>query len=275
MEKYSENEAATFIFPKIDFDQKGSYFCEYQKKLPHQVINYPQGNLAELSVTVTLDQPKISLTSPHAMLIYTPETVTVKEGTSFSVTCSIHSRYGDGVFYLMNTNKNTSEVKSAFGHSIFYLAYFEFPSIEYKHQGVYNCLYAINISSTSFCSSPSRSLQVSVIAPTSSSVVSGVVSGLLVLLLLLAIGYLVWRRRWRHTGTMVQFSNRFRGATKPETEDRGNGALDGRDRDTQVSESAPRRIVEDKITGVDNGVERVPEDLAGRVCYELEPLVLS
>lgn len=25
----------------------------------------------------------------------------------------------------------------------------------------------------------------------------------------------------------------------------------------------------------DNTVERVPEDLAGRVCYELEPLVLS
>lgn len=51
MEKYSENDAATFAFPKVDFNQKGSYFCEYQKKLPNQVIFYPQGNVADLSVT--------------------------------------------------------------------------------------------------------------------------------------------------------------------------------------------------------------------------------
>lgn len=50
MEKYSEHEAATFTFPTVDFDQKGSYFCEYQKKLPNQVIYYPQGNTADLSV---------------------------------------------------------------------------------------------------------------------------------------------------------------------------------------------------------------------------------
>lgn len=51
IEKYSENEAVTFTFPAVDFGHKGSYFCEYQKKLPSQVIYYPQGNVAELSVT--------------------------------------------------------------------------------------------------------------------------------------------------------------------------------------------------------------------------------
>lgn len=50
MEKYSENEAATFVFPLVDFSQKGSYFCEYQKKIANEVINYPQGNIAELTV---------------------------------------------------------------------------------------------------------------------------------------------------------------------------------------------------------------------------------
>lgn len=51
MEKFSENEAATFVFPKADFSLNGSYFCEYKKKLPEQqAINYPQGNMAELSV---------------------------------------------------------------------------------------------------------------------------------------------------------------------------------------------------------------------------------
>lgn len=51
MEKFSQNEAATFTFAAVDFDNKGTYFCEYQKKLLNQVIFYPQGNTAELSVT--------------------------------------------------------------------------------------------------------------------------------------------------------------------------------------------------------------------------------
>lgn len=51
MVKYSENEAATFVFQRVDFDQKGSYYCEYQKKLSNQVINYPQGNTADLTVS--------------------------------------------------------------------------------------------------------------------------------------------------------------------------------------------------------------------------------
>ena len=51
MEKYSQHEAATFVFPSVDFSQKGSYYCEYQKKLPNQVIYYPQGNVAEVFVT--------------------------------------------------------------------------------------------------------------------------------------------------------------------------------------------------------------------------------
>jgi len=51
MEKYSENEAATFTFPTVDFSQTGSFFCEYQKKLPNLIIFYPQGNIADLSIT--------------------------------------------------------------------------------------------------------------------------------------------------------------------------------------------------------------------------------
>lgn len=44
---------------------------------------------------------------------------------------------------------------------------------------------------------------------------------------------------------------------------------------TQVNENAQSRSPEHNNADVDNSVERVPEDLAGRVCYELEPLVLS
>lgn len=275
MERYSEHEAATFIFPSVDFSQKGSYFCEYQKKLPNQVIYYPQGYTAELSVTVKLEKPSISLTSPHAMVIYSPDKISVTQGSSFSVTCSIHSKYPGGFFFLTKSNKSTTDATPAFGHTIFYLASFEFSAIDYKSQGEYQCIYGVNMSSMSFCSVPSKSLQVTVVAASSSSVVSGLVGGLVVLLLLLVIGYLVWRRRRRGAGTMVQFSNRFGGAIKQDMEDRSNGALDGREHNTQVNEQAHKPSLEDNNADVDNSVERVPEDLAGRVCYELEPLVLS
>lgn len=45
-----------------------------------------------------------------------------------------------------------------------------------------------------------------------------------------------------------------------------------RNRNSQAKEPG-----QDKHTAVDseNPVESVPEDLAGKVCYELEPLVLS
>lgn len=50
-----------------------------------------------------------------------------------------------------------------------------------------------------------------------------------------------------------------------------------RARDTQVNEHGPRSGLENKQTdvGTDLPAERDPEDLAGRVCYELEPLVVS
>lgn len=49
-EKFSEHEAATFVFPQADFSLNGSYFCEYHKKLLDQTIYYPQGNTIDLTV---------------------------------------------------------------------------------------------------------------------------------------------------------------------------------------------------------------------------------
>ncbi|XP_028253060.1 deleted in malignant brain tumors 1 protein-like isoform X2 [Parambassis ranga] len=274
MERFSEHEAATFIFPAVDFSQKGSYFCEYHKKLPNQVIYYPQGNVVDLSVAVKLEKPSISLTSPYAMVVFSPDKVSVNKGNAFSVTCSTHSRYPGGYFFLMKSNKTATETKQAFGHSIFYLATFEFAEIDYKHQGDYTCIFGVNVSSLSFCSIPSKSLQVTVVSTSSSSVVGAVVGVLVVLLVLLVVGFLIWRRRWRGAGIMVQFSNRFGEVIKQGREDRSNGALDG---STQAYERQYSRSLEEKNTDVDsdNTAEKVPEDLAGRVCYENEPLVLS
>ncbi|KAM8831648.1 scavenger receptor cysteine-rich domain-containing protein DMBT1 [Spinachia spinachia] len=270
-ERFSEHEATTFSFPKVDFSQSGSYFCEYQKKLTNQVIYYPQGNTADLTVTVKLEKPSISLTSAHAMVIYSPEKISVAQGSSFSITCSIHSSFRGGIFYLKESHLNTTQAIPAFDHSVFFMAYFEFPKIDYQNQGEYSCVYAINISSRSFSSDPSRSLQVTVVA-TSSSVALGVVGGVLVVLLLVLVtGYFLWRRRRMGAGTLVQFSNRFGGAIQQDTEDMNSG----RGPNAQVKDHAYSRSTEDNDADDDTSVERVSEDLDGRVCYELEPLVLS
>ncbi|KAM4522290.1 scavenger receptor cysteine-rich domain-containing protein DMBT1-like [Odontesthes bonariensis] len=277
-EKFSEHEAATFVFPSVDFGQKGSYFCEYYKKLPDQVIYYPQGNTADLSVLVKLEKPSIFLDSPHAMVIYRLDKITVNKDSTFSITCSTYATYSTGVFYLTKSETNHTEVKEATGHTIYRLANFEFSGIDFQHQGEYFCVYAVNISTHLFCSLPSKPLQISVISSSSSSVVGAVVGVLVVLLLVSVIGFLVWRKKWRGTGVMVQFSNRFDGAIQQDLEDRNKGLPDERERRNQIYESRPHRdSTKEGSTNLDSDspVERVPEDLAGRICYELEPLVDS
>lgn len=164
------------------------------------------------------------------MVIYSPDKISVTQGSSFSVTCSTHSIYPGGVFHLMKSDTKPTETKLAFGHFIFYLANFEFLEINYKDKGEYTCVYAVNISSLSFCSVPSKPLQVTVVgkiqrwfnsffysdyskfstmltldlliptAASSSSLVAGVVGGLVLLLVMLVIGYLVWRQRFQSAG---------------------------------------------------------------------------
>lgn len=96
------------------------------------------------------------------MVIYSPDKISVPQGSSFSVTCSIHSSY-PGVFYLKEAHLNTSKAIPAFDHSVFFMAYFDFPEIDYKSQGEYSCVYAVNVSTRFFSSDPSKSLQVTVV----------------------------------------------------------------------------------------------------------------
>ncbi|XP_039874446.1 deleted in malignant brain tumors 1 protein-like isoform X2 [Simochromis diagramma] len=276
MEKFSDQASATFVFPKVDFSQKGSYYCEYQKKMANQIIYHPQGIPADLSVVVKLEKPSISLVSPHAMVVYSPDKVSVTRGSTFSVTCSIHSIYSRGFFSLTNLNTNNTKTMSAFGYSVLYLATFELPSVDFKDQGSYTCHYSVNISAVSFSSAPSRKLYISVTSTSSSSVVAAVVGGLVVLLLLVVIIFLVWRRKWGVSEVIVQFSNRFGAAIKQEMEDKTTVALDERERNNQLYEPctpSPEQSKTDADT--DSNAERAPEDLAGKVCYELEPLVVS
>lgn len=50
LQKSTDSETATFVLNAVDFNHRGPYFCEYEKKLPNQVITYPQGNVVELTI---------------------------------------------------------------------------------------------------------------------------------------------------------------------------------------------------------------------------------
>lgn len=175
--------------------------------------------------------PRLSLSSPYAMVMYNSDKISVAEGSSFSVTCIIHSKYSGGLFYLKKSNQNIIDVKQAFGYALFYVATFDFSEIRYKDQGDYNCIFTVNISSLSFNSVPSKSLQITVTgltwqriflqylwhhlslhmltslwiptATSSSSVIYGGVFGLLLVLLAVGLGFFIWRRRNRGAGKML------------------------------------------------------------------------
>ncbi|MEQ2316575.1 hypothetical protein AMECASPLE_033859 [Ameca splendens] len=76
---------------------------------------------------------------------------------------------------------------------------------------------------------------------------------------------------------MVLFSNRLE-PKKQDTDDRSNGAPDERERTNQSYERVQHT---DRIKAMSTNpdsesiAEKAPEDLAGRVCYELDPLVDS
>lgn len=190
---------------------------------------------------VKLDPPMISLSSPYAMVVYSPDEISVAKGSSFSIICSTVSKYPGGYFYLTRSEKSVSEAQPAYGHAVFYRSTFDFQQVEYTHQGGYTCVFGINISSSAFYSAPSKSLQVIVTgenlehsrpfanvllslsslvpvfvlllpslndltfpaATSSTSPLSGVLIALLVIILAMIGGYFVWKRRSQVTGMLL------------------------------------------------------------------------
>ncbi|XP_034568094.1 deleted in malignant brain tumors 1 protein-like isoform X2 [Notolabrus celidotus] len=96
--------------------------------------------------SVQLQQPSISLTSPNKGLVWSPEGAKVTRGYSLVFLCSINCSYPDGRFFLISSDASTVVIKPAVNHS----ASFEFPVVEYEHQGNYSCLYEVELSTQRF-----------------------------------------------------------------------------------------------------------------------------
>ncbi|KAJ3606365.1 hypothetical protein NHX12_025886 [Muraenolepis orangiensis] len=279
MQRYSESDAVTFTIPKANLSHGGLYHCTYQKRFMSKTIEVV-GDSLELKVSVKLPQPIISLPSVGPMMLLSTNKIDVKGGSSFAISCSIFSSYEGGSFYLRKSNITATRLQAALSHSIIQVAYFDFPDVSERDQGDYACVYTLNVSTQSYHSPPSKTLLVVVSGSAVSSTITGSVVGLSLLLILSAVVFLLWRRRGLASRTMVQFSSRVGEVMKEDSGDKRDGPPTGRDYNTLANEygngSSPEEKCPEEVESTENTLERnATEDLTGRVCYELEPLIHS
>ncbi|XP_059897442.1 deleted in malignant brain tumors 1 protein-like isoform X3 [Gadus macrocephalus] len=159
MQRYSVSETETFTIPKTNLSHGGLYHCLFQKKIPSRTIDM-LGDPVELKVTVKLQQPIISLPSGGPMMLMPTNKIEVKGGSTFSISCSIFSKYEGGSFYLRKSNTTATKHQESLSHSIIQVASFDFSEVTPQDQGDYTCVYSINISTQSFHSVPSKTIQV-------------------------------------------------------------------------------------------------------------------
>uniref|UniRef100_A0A669DN33 Deleted in malignant brain tumors 1 protein-like n=1 Tax=Oreochromis niloticus TaxID=8128 RepID=A0A669DN33_ORENI len=186
----SSTNSATFNILKVNFDNEGLYQCQYQKMGSGLEFNSPPSDSGRLSVTVRLQRPRISLTSPNAGLVWGPEGAQITRGYSFILTCSINSTFSSGHFILSFSGSNLTE--PAVNNS----ASFSFPVAEYEHQGNYSCVYEVTVSTRTFRSAATAPTSV-VIKLSLMPLLSSVAVGILLLLLLLLLVVLLRRRKQR------------------------------------------------------------------------------
>ncbi|XP_076609245.1 uncharacterized protein LOC143334360, partial [Chaetodon auriga] len=152
----------------------------------------PFSDSVRLSVTVPVQQPSISLTSPNGGLVWGPEGAEVTRCYSFVITCSINSTYSEGHFLLYFSGSNMTYTKPAVNLS----ASFNFPVAEYEHQGNYGCVYEVTVSTRKFTSAMTELMSATIKLPLS-KVVSSVFAPLLLLVTVSVMVFLSYRKRQR------------------------------------------------------------------------------
>ncbi|KAF0032258.1 hypothetical protein F2P81_014548 [Scophthalmus maximus] len=185
------------VICSVNFENEGLYQCQYhhqsQIRFSSADFRTSLSDPVRLSVTVPLQQPNISLTSPDgAGLLWSAEAAVVTRGHGFVITCSISKHYPGGVFSLIFSGSNITDTEPAVDHS----ATFEFPVAGYQHQGNYSCVYKVTLSSRTFTSIETTSISVIIKSPLLRPLLSSLAPGGLVLLLwVLALICLVHKRR--------------------------------------------------------------------------------
>ncbi|XP_060882384.1 deleted in malignant brain tumors 1 protein-like [Labrus mixtus] len=182
MTQTPSSNSATFNILQVDLENEGSYQCQYRKSISSQNFNSVLSDPLRLFISVRLQQPSISLTSPDRGLVWSPEGAEVTMGYRFIFTCSINCSYPEGQFFLISSDSNTIATKRTVNHS----ASFDFPVADYKHQGNYSCVYEVELPTRRFNSTETGPISVIIKLPLL-RMVSSVAAGFLLLLLLLVL----------------------------------------------------------------------------------------
>ncbi|XP_052405913.1 uncharacterized protein LOC127951868 [Carassius gibelio] len=148
---------ASFFFPKADFSLEGNYSCVYEVSVSSRSFHSSDSELLFITITVILQQPSISHSDPDGWFHVGPQGPVITRGHSFTIICYTDSQFPGGSFHLFR-GSNITRTESAVSLS----ASFFFPEADYSHEGNYSCVYEVNISSRSFCSSASELLLITI-----------------------------------------------------------------------------------------------------------------
>lgn len=152
VQKSSENnDIATFDFSNVTFEDEGQYDCCYhiQKSFCTSV---------DISVTVHLQTPNISVSSPDEPNQRALDIIQVTRGYSFIIHCSTLAHYPEGLFFLLS-NVNTTQ------KSVNHSASFHFPEAQHEHQGNYSCVYQVTGAGRTYTSPQTPVIMVTVKSP--------------------------------------------------------------------------------------------------------------
>ncbi|XP_014865251.1 PREDICTED: uncharacterized protein LOC106931575 isoform X2 [Poecilia mexicana] len=188
MTQSSYFSSVTFNIPKVTLDHDGEFKCQFEKRMLSKTFTSPLSNSVHLRVS--LESPNISLTSPHAGLVWGPGGAEVTKGYGFSFTCSINPRYPQGDFSLIFSGSNITETRPAVNNS----ASFNFTAAEFEHQGNYSCVYEVTMTTQRFSSDETEPITL-IIKSSSLLLVSSVSSGILLLVLLVSLAVCLGCRR--------------------------------------------------------------------------------
>ncbi|CAI5641394.1 unnamed protein product [Oreochromis niloticus] len=155
--KPSTTNSATFKILQVDFDNDGLYQCEYSYG-----SSISTSDSVTVSVTVSMQHPRISVTSPNGGLAEVPEGREIMKGYSFIFTCSKNDRYSGGVFNLIYSGSNMKHMKHT-KTSVNNSASFSFPVADFEHEGRYSCVYEITLTEGTFTSPETELINISVI----------------------------------------------------------------------------------------------------------------
>ncbi|XP_069028525.1 uncharacterized protein [Embiotoca jacksoni] len=146
----SSSTSATFRIRNVDFDDDGSYRCQYEKSISSQTFRSSLSDSVPLVVSVTFGKPTISM-NPAGEVTW---------GQNVGITCSISTQVLGGTFILTKTSDSSTKNQTARSNS----ATFNLSEVDFDVEGLYQCQYQKRGPRREFISQSSDSVRLSITA---------------------------------------------------------------------------------------------------------------